>query len=101
MIRHLVFFKFKPDTPEDRVAELEGRLGALPGVIPEIKGYEFGRDIVGSDRSYDFALFSTFEDLEALQRYQVHAGHVAVLELLKTICADIKAVDYTVEGGRS
>ncbi len=99
MIRHLVFFKFKPDIQEDRITELEGRLGALPGLIPEIKGYEFGRDIVRSDRSYDFALFSTFEDRKALQRYQVHSSHAAVLELIKTICADIKAVDYELEGG--
>jgi hypothetical protein len=99
MIRHLVFFKFKPDTPEDRITELEGRFGALSGLIPEIRGYEFGRDIVRSDRSYDFALFSTFENLKALQRYQVHSSHLAVLELIKTICADIRAVDYEVEGG--
>lgn len=100
MIRHLVLFKFKPDTQADQIADLAGRLGALPGVIPEIKGYEFGRNILPSDRSYDFALYSTFEDPDGLQRYQTHASHLAALELIKSICADIRAVDYEVQGDR-
>lgn len=101
MIRHLVFFKFKPGTGEDQISDLETRLGALPAIIPEIKGYEFGRDIVRSERSHDFALYSTFENLETMKRYQNHPRHLAALELIKEICADIRAVDYETEGGET
>lgn len=96
MLKHIVFMKFKPTTQEADIVDLEKSLGALPDVIPEIKGYEFGRDIVKTDRSYDFALVSAFEDLDALKGYQVHPEHVLVLEKVKKLVDDIRAVDYLV-----
>ena len=66
MLKHVVFMKFKPAATDEDILDLEKALGTLPGTIPEIKGYEFGRDIVKSERSYDFALVSTFESLETI-----------------------------------
>jgi hypothetical protein len=99
MIRHVVLMTFKGDADPGRIAEMERRLGALPGVIPEIRLYEFGRDIVRSERSCDFALVSAFDDMAALGRYQAHPDHQAALGVIKEICAEIRAVDYPVEGG--
>ncbi|MCK8601266.1 Dabb family protein [Desulfoferrobacter suflitae] len=96
MLKHIVFMKFKPTTQEADIVDLEKSLGALPDVIPEIKGYEFGRDIVKTDRSYDFALVSAFEDLDALKGYQLHPEHMLVLEKVKKLVEDIRAVDYLV-----
>ncbi|GBC62875.1 stress responsive alpha-beta barrel domain-conta ining protein [Desulfonema ishimotonii] len=96
MVRHIVFMKFKPETGDDRITPVEKGLGALPGLIAEIRSFEFGRDVVRSDRSYDFALVAGFDDMEALSRYQVHPEHQKVVGLLKEICQDIKAVDYEV-----
>ncbi|MBC7357689.1 MAG: Dabb family protein [Desulfacinum sp.] len=95
MIKHVVVLKFKPGVTEDDVQALEKGLDALPGAIPEILSYDFGRDIVRSERSFDFGLVSSFKDLEALKRYQVHPEHVKVLELVKRICDQIVAVDFT------
>ena len=94
MIRHVVFMKFKPETSEASIPEVEMHLGRLPGLIPDILAYEFGRDIVRSERSYDFALISSFNDLEALRRYQVHPDHLVVVDLLKGICERLVAVDF-------
>jgi hypothetical protein len=79
MLRHVVFFKFKQGVAEEEIVDLEKSLAGLPPVIPEIISYEFGRDVVRSERSYDLALVSTFKDLESLQRYQKHPDHQVVL----------------------
>ena len=67
MIKHVVFLKFKADATEAMIAKIEAGLGALPGIIPEIRYYDFGRDVVHSPRSWDFALVSLFDDLDALK----------------------------------
>ncbi len=94
MIRHVVFFKFKPGIAEDDVKKMENGLGALPGFISEIKHYEFGRDIMHSERSFDFALVSSFDNTESLRRYIAHPEHQEVLKLINAICDSIKSVDF-------
>jgi hypothetical protein len=98
MIRHVVFMTFKSEADPARIEEMERRLGALPEAIPEIRSYEFGRDIVRSERSCDFALVSGFDDLDALGRYQVHPAHLEALTVIREICAEIRAVDYLAKG---
>ncbi len=93
-LKHVVFIKFKDDIREEEISKLEELLGKLPDVIPEIKLYEFGRDVIRSERSYDFALISEFENLESLSSYQKHPEHVKVLELVKEIAESIVAVDF-------
>jgi hypothetical protein len=94
MLRHVVFFKFKEGVGEGKIADLESSLAALPPIIPEILSYEFGRDTVHSERSYDLALISTFRDLEALQCYQKHPDHRVVLRKVNDICESVLAVDF-------
>jgi len=96
MIKHVVFMKFKAGVTEKDIEDLEKAMAKLPGSVPEIKEYQFGRDIVRSERSYDFALVSAFEDLEALKRYQPHPDHRPVLAKVKEICENILAVDFKV-----
>jgi hypothetical protein len=96
MIKHIVFMKFKKGVTDKDIAELEKLMAGLPGRIPEIKEYQFGRDIVRSERSYDFALVSAFDDLEALKRYQPHPDHQPVLAKVKEMSEAILAVDFKV-----
>ncbi len=96
MIKHIVFMKFKKGITDKNIAELEKLMAALPGRIPEIKEYLFGRDIVHSERSYDFALISAFDDLDALKRYQPHPDHQPVLAKVKELSEAILAVDFKV-----
>jgi len=96
MIKHIVFMKFKKGVTDKDVAELEKLMAALPGRIPEIKEYLFGRDVVHSERSYDFALISAFDDLDALKRYQPHPDHQPVLAKVKELSETILAVDFKV-----
>jgi hypothetical protein len=94
MIKHLVFMKFKPDVGEDQIEKIRTGLSALPAKIPEIKEYSFGKDVMRSERSMDFALVSAFTDLEALKRYSEHPDHQVILSLVRSLTEKTLTVDY-------
>jgi quinol monooxygenase YgiN len=94
MLKHVVFFKFKASKGEAEIEDLEQSLAALPSAIPEILSYQFGRDVVRSERSYDFALVSSFKDFDSMQRYQQHPEHQVVLKKVNELCESVLAVDF-------
>ena len=94
MISHLVLLKFNPQVTEKDILALEQGLNELPEEIQEIIVYEFGRDILGSDRSYDFGLSSLFANLETLKRYQQHPRHLEVLATIQSMCSHVATVDF-------
>jgi hypothetical protein len=96
MLYHVVLMNFKDDTTEEDIQELERRLDDLPNHIMEIQMYEFGRDIVRSGRSSDFALISMFANLPAMQRYQEHPEHLKVLEQVRKVCENVHAADFEI-----
>lgn len=95
MITHVVLFKFKPETSPAERQQLADGLGGLPEQIEEIREFRFGTDFMHSERSYDFCLVSSFDDLDALQRYQVHPEHQKVVAHVKKITSSVVAVDFT------
>jgi hypothetical protein len=95
MLNHIVLMKFKPSVEESDIRIIEDLLDDLPNKIVEIHQYEFGRNIIPSERSYDFALVSLFANPESLQRYQKHPDHVAVAHKLSRMCENIITVDFT------
>jgi hypothetical protein len=94
MLKHIVFMKFKATVDDAQISDLERSLASLPPLIAEIREYVFGRDVVRSERSCDFALVSAFADLDALKRYQVHPSHQEVLKKVLAMCESILAVDF-------
>ena len=60
MFVHNVFFKWKPGTTTSHVDEMAAALGTLPGKVPSIRSYTFGRDLgLGQpEASWDFAIFA-------------------------------------------
>ena len=94
MINHVVLMKFKPQASRADIADLEKELDDLPNKIIEIHSYEFGRNLVQSDRSYDFALVSLFANLQTLDRYRKHPRHLKVLKKIRELCDDIVTVDF-------
>ena len=94
MLKHIVFMKLKPEVTEADIAGLKKELGGLPAMIPEIKTFEFGQDILHTERSWDFALVSAFDDLEAMKRYQVNPDHQVVLKKVRAMSDSIVVVDF-------
>src|SRR5262245_50938062 len=94
MIKHVVFFKFKPDvTPAERRSVLD-QLRELPAKIDVIRSFEIGEDIMHSARAWDAVEIATYDDLGALETYTRHDDHVELVLKLREICDDIGSVDY-------
>lgn len=69
-------------------------LEALNGQIPGLQHLEVGIDCVQAAGSYDLVLVADLDSREALEVYQVHPQHQAVLPLMKSITKQRAAVDY-------
>lgn len=93
-LTHIVLFKLQEPSPET-TQEVVRRLYAMEGKIPELRSIEVGVDVVRSGRSYDVALTTRFDNLAAMQAYQVNPLHQEVLAYLRTVLAATAVVDYT------
>ncbi|MEK6406252.1 MAG: Dabb family protein [Acidobacteriota bacterium] len=94
MIRHVVFFKFKPEASVAERRAVLDELRALPDKIDVIRSFEIGEDIMHSARAWDAVLIATYDDLEALETYTRHDDHVEVVLKLREICDAVGSVDY-------
>jgi hypothetical protein len=94
MLKHIVFMKFKTGIDALQIEDLKKDLGALPGKIDEIKEFQFGPDILKSERSYDFALVAGFTGLDSLKSYQSHPDHLPVIQKVRGLCDTILVVDF-------
>jgi hypothetical protein len=93
MITHIVFFKLK-DGNEENVARTAQVLRDMEGKIEVLKSIEVGIDVVHSERSYDIALVTKFDSLEALDVYQVHPVHKKVIEHMVQVREASVSVDF-------
>ncbi|ABB44602.1 conserved hypothetical protein [Sulfurimonas denitrificans DSM 1251] len=94
MIVHIVMFKFKDESKESNIKEVQKRLNALVTLIHELKFMEVGVNFTDSDRAFDLCLYSTFESKEDMAIYAIHPEHLKVVELIKTVTLESKVVDY-------
>jgi hypothetical protein len=88
-----VLFKLKDRSSEsiDRTVQV---LRNMEGKIAELQHLEVGTDVLHSERSYDIALVTKFDSMEALQAYQVHPVHKLVIEHIATVREASVSVDY-------
>lgn len=99
MVKHIVFWKLKEEahgnTKEVNARLFKEKLEALNGKIEGLLKLEVGIDFLGNG-NYDVALYSEVESKEALEAYQSHPLHQAVLPFIREAVADRTAVDYEV-----
>lgn len=94
MFTHIVFFKLA-DPSEENVKIAKDILENMNGKIPQLKYLEIGVDVLHTERSYDIALITKFDSIEAMQEYQVHPYHVnEVLANLRPMLKGSAAVDF-------
>ena len=91
MLHHVVCLRV-PDPVQ--AEELAKRLNALKDLIPDIRSYNAGVDVVQTPVSYEVGLHSTFDDVDALERYRAHPAHQAVLQLIGEVSTERVAVDW-------
>lgn len=94
MIKHVVFFKFKPEANQAVRRAVINQLRALPDKIDVIRSFEIGEDIMHSARAWDVVEIATYDDLEALEKYTRHPDHVEVVMQIRDVCDAVGSVDF-------
>ncbi len=77
--RHVVLFKFRPGTSEDAVHALERDFCELARSLPQVKGFEWGRNSSseGLDQGFTHCFVVTFDGPEGRDAYLPHPLHQA------------------------
>lgn len=92
-LTHVVLFRLKDKRPEN-MASVTAKLRTLEGNVPTLNSIEVGVNVVESDRAYDIGLVTRFDDLAAMEAYQVHPFHQDVLAFMKDKAETAVAIDY-------
>ena len=95
-VKHVVMFKFKTDTSEEKKAELIEGYKALPGKIDFMQHYEWGEDISieGLSKGFTHCFITTFPNTDARDAYIPHEAHDAYVEVLFPHLDEILVVDF-------
>ncbi len=93
MIKHIVFFKLKDNSTENKKV-VQNRLLQMKDEIWVLKNIEVGINFKESDRAYDIALITDFATEEDLNIYQDHPYHVGIKNFIKEVTSDSKVVDF-------
>lgn len=93
MIKHVVMFKLKDNSVEQKKILVDKFLG-MKGKIDVLVDLEAGYDIVMEGRSFDVILICTFKSLDDLNIYADHPVHVPVKNYIKGVAEKSHAVDF-------
>ena len=94
MLIHIVCWKYRPDVTEDQKAEHRTRLRALSLLIDSVLRLDVGEDVLHLERSFDTGLVAEFADRSALDHYNDHTEHQAVVAIGRSIAEKVVSVDF-------
>lgn len=99
-VRHIVMWRLRGDTPEDRDAarnRVKSAFEGLKGLIDGLDHIEVGCDISRVEYACDVVLVSEFRNAAALKSYANHPEHLRVRDELGDLRIERRQVDYVVE----
>ena len=99
MIRHIVMWNVRGDTPQEKargIARLQRSFEGLRGRIPGLLHLEIGVDVSRIDYACDVVLYSEFESQAALDAYGTHPEHLRVKDKVADLRIARHQVDYVV-----
>jgi hypothetical protein len=98
LLRHIVMFRFKADTPEqDRQAAAE-KLSGLRRTIPEIRRLTVARDRGGSANNLDLVLEADFDTEADFMQYVQNDTHQRVWkDAVEPITDELASLQYEIE----
>lgn len=98
MVTHIVLWKFHDEAEgrsrEENMQLAKEKLEALRDKIPGLLHIEVGLDRTGHPQAADVALYTRLASWEALERYQEHPLHQAVLPFMRAVVSSRTAADY-------
>lgn len=99
MIKHIVMWNVRGDTPAQRargIEQLQRAFEGLRGRIPGLLQLEVGVDSSRVDYACDVVLYTEFESQAALDAYGSHPEHLRVKQELGDLRIARHQVDYAV-----
>lgn len=99
-IRHIVMWRLRGDTAEERSEarlKVKAAFEGLKGRINGLERIEVGLDISNVDYACDVVLISEFADAASLKAYAAHPEHLRVREELGDLRIRRYQVDYPIE----
>ena len=98
MVKHLVLWRLKKMAHGKSAAEnaraIKEKLEGLRGRVPGLLCIEVGIDLSRTDNSSNVALYSEFESRAALDAYQAHPEHKAVMPFILEARSERRLIDY-------
>lgn len=96
MIQHIVMYWMNDASDEEAVQGMVERFLSMEGKIPGLLSVKAGRDVLGSERSCDVCLCTTFDSLQALDSYREHPVHLPVKAYVHTVTKRSASADFEV-----
>ena len=99
VLRHVVLFKFKDASSAADVKKVEEAFAALPSKLPQIKGYEWGKNNSpeGLNQGLTHCFILTFSSEKDRDDYLVHPDHKAFGKILGPHLDKVTVVDFWTE----
>jgi hypothetical protein len=99
LLRHVVLLKFKDDTTNEQVRQIERAFCALPDKIDAIHDFEWGTDVSVENRQQGFThcFLVTFFSEQDRAAYLPHPAHKAFGKLLGPHLDKVLVIDYWVK----
>ena len=96
MLRHIVLFTWKPETPAAKIREIEDTFRVLPAKIPQIAAFEWGTDVSvqGFSHGFTHCFLVSYASEADRDLYQVHPDHQAFLALSRPHVEQLLTFDY-------
>ncbi|MDO4515485.1 MAG: Dabb family protein [Lachnospiraceae bacterium] len=101
MVRHLVFFKMKPEALGEsglhNAMEMAKRFRTISAQIPGVHSVELGMNYNDEENFYEMALNQVFDSRDALAAYTADPRHLAVRDFVRQVIDHRIVVDYDME----
>lgn len=98
MVKHIVMWRLMEEAhgnnAEVNACLIKEKLEALSGRIPGLISIEIGVDFSRTGSSADVVLVSAFTDQSALEAYQRHPEHQALVPFIGGASSERRVVDY-------
>jgi stress responsive alpha/beta barrel protein len=91
MLRHIVVFRWKAGTTDEQIDALERGLAGLPGRLPQLRAYAYGRDLGLREGNADFAIVADFDDEDGWRAYTEDAEHRRVIDELIAPVTEVRS----------
>jgi hypothetical protein len=97
MVKHIVMWNVRGDTPEQKKETanvVKTAFESLSGKIPGLTKLEVGLDVSAVEYACDVVLYTEFENQESLDAYAVHPEHLRVKQVVGDVRIARHQVDY-------